>query len=59
MFEQIKKTLGRIKTDAEKRERKKKFVHNLKHGKPRGRTRPPVRLVARVPRQFDGGGLND
>jgi len=40
-------------------ENRQEFLRRLKYGKPRGRTRPPVRLAPRVPRQLDGGGLDD
>jgi len=40
-------------------ENKKEFLRRLKYGKPQGRTRPPFRVVPRVPHQFDGGGLDD
>jgi len=50
--------LQKMKEKKESEDRKE-FLKRLKHGQPRGRTRPPFRIVPRVPRQLDGGGLDD
>ena len=49
--------LSRLRKRAD-RANKEAFVRNLKKGKPK-KDDPGPSLVARVPRQFDGGGLDD
>lgn len=52
-------TLDGLREIIRERRAKEKFKSLLKHGKPTLNTRPPYRLVPRVPRQFDSGGLDD